>query len=66
MSKVCLAILDGTPLPKGHRRLIDADEVLVKLWNKKYDDPNDATEVAKIINEAPTIIGAYKPESEEE
>lgn len=31
-------------------RLIDADEVLVKLWDKKYDDPNDAIEVAKIIN----------------
>ena len=52
-----------TPIkPKGHGRLIDADEVLVKLWNKNYDDPNDAIEFAKIINEAPTVIEADKGE----
>lgn len=57
---VTSAIVNGTRLPKGHGKLIDADEVLVKLWNKKYDDPNDAIEVAKIINEALTIIEGDK------
>ena len=27
MSKICLAILDGTPLPKGHGELVDYEEL---------------------------------------
>ena len=49
-NKTCIsnAIYNGTPLPKGHGRLIDADELL------------DNT----CLDEIPTIIEADKGESE--
>lgn len=52
------AIANGTPLPKGHGRLIDADE----LKKHKYHDSNryeNAVAVAQ-IDYAPTIIEADK------
>lgn len=57
------AIKNGTPLPKGHGRLIDADE----LKKHKYHDNNrfeNAVAVAQ-IDWADTIIEADKAESEE-
>ena len=55
------AIQDGTPLPKGHGRLIDADE----LKKHKYHD-NDRFENAVAIAQidwADTIIEADKGEN---
>ncbi len=60
------AIINGTPLPKGHGRLIDADEL--------YEDFIDGTEgydcqtwnrieISDIIEDAPTIIGADKEDN---
>lgn len=52
------AVKKGTPLPKGHGRLIDADE----LKRHKYHDNNrfeNAVAVAQ-IDWAPTIIEADK------
>ena len=46
------AIHHGTPLPKGHGRLIDVDEV-IKIANKKKD-------LHGAIWNAPTIIEADK------
>jgi hypothetical protein len=52
------AIINGTPLPKGHGRLIDADALpLIAI-----DDANHGSNFIKI---APTIIEADKAESEE-
>lgn len=31
-----IAIVDGTPLPKGHGRLIDADKCVKQAWNDFY------------------------------
>ena len=45
-------ILSGTPLPKGHGRLIDADEV-IKIANKTKD-------LHGAIWNTPTIIEADK------
>ena len=65
------AVRDGTPLPKGHGRLIDADETIKKICGDScgchleecgYDNP--CYSVAR-INSAPTIIEADKAESEE-
>lgn len=70
------AILNSTPLPKGHGRLIDADDINEKLINKcsvywslamNEKTPDFTTnikveDVLEMIKEAPTIIGA---ESEE-
>jgi hypothetical protein len=56
MSKVCLAILDGTPLPKGHGRLIDADALIDTLGCSD----RDIYVKACIEEDAPTIIEANK------
>lgn len=56
------AVRDGIPLPKGHGRLIDADE----LKKHKYHDSNrfeNAVAVA-YIDLADTIIEADKGETE--
>lgn len=57
MSKVCLAILDGKSLPKGHGRLIDADAL-----NRK--DINCANVPMNFIDNAPTIIEADRESAE--
>lgn len=51
------AICNGTPLPKGHGRLIDADAVV--------DGFEDNYELCIAVNSTPTIIEADK-EGEEE
>lgn len=55
-SKIFCAIKNGTPLPKGHGRLIDAD-VLV-------DGMEDNYEFCEAVNATPTIIEADRAESE--
>ena len=58
LSEFAEAVLNGTPLPKGHGRLIDADE----LKKHKYHDNNrfeNAVAVAQ-IDWADTIIEADK------
>ena len=71
MSKICLAILDGTPLPKGHGRLGDLDKIANKVnalkdnWNRygneyesgRYESYDYAVDV---IEDASTIIEADK------
>ena len=48
------AVREGTPLPKGHGRLIDADAVLVEPFGNTYKD----------LDIAETIIEADRAESE--
>ena len=52
-------ILNGTPLPKDHGRLIDADKLISSFPN--YDGISD---VIKTINYTDTIIEADKGERE--
>ena len=54
------AVLNGTPLPKGHGRLVDFSEVLIKLM-QFYD--GDKT-IGQCLDEVNTIIEADKAESE--
>ena len=54
------AIKNSTPLPKGHGRLIDADALIDTLGCSDRDIYVEAC----IEEDAPTIIGAYKAESE--
>lgn len=56
--RILECVRNGTPLPKGHGRLIDAD-VLV-------DGMEDDYEFCEAINATPTIIKSDKAESEEE
>ncbi len=51
------AIQNGTPLPKGHGRLIDAD----MLWDLYHDNDYDFYEALDYVQ---TIIEADKAESE--
>lgn len=55
MRRACVAIRKGTPLPKRHGRLIDAD-VLV-------DGMEDDYEFCEAVNATPTIIESDKEES---
>ena len=47
------AIAKGTPLPKGHGRLIDADEL-----NRTHKGDN--WDLHKVLNNAPTVLEANK------
>ena len=52
------AIRSGTPLPKGHGRLIDADEI--QFENNEFDTYGDYSMAFDTIDYAPTIIEADK------
>ena len=54
---ICGSVVEGTPLPKRHGRLIDAD-VLV-------DGMEDDYEFCEAVNATLTIIEADKAESED-
>lgn len=64
------AIANGTPLPKGHGRLIDSDALDIDNLNRAYGDNFEldfgrlyTTDVVDMIAKAPTIIEADKEES---
>lgn len=67
-NKIFTIIANGTPLPKGHGRLIDADAELEGLRKMKVVDEKDKQSVRFAILEyenAPTIIEADKAEEGE-
>ena len=47
-------ILNGIPLPKGHGRLIDTDDIA--LIDEQFYVPSDYYVAERAINDAPTII----------
>ena len=57
------AVMNGTPLPKGHGRLIDADETLkkhcVELCKEKPSCHEDCL-IYDLFHLAPTLIPADK------
>lgn len=57
------AIGNGTPLPKGHGRLIDADKLELDDGYSNYDGYYHKYSQSQIYN-APTIIEADTAESE--
>lgn len=50
------AVRHGTPLPKGHGRLIDADALDIEREIDMADDWKTAHEIANCVKYAPTII----------
>lgn len=61
------AIANGTPLPKGHGRLIDADDLDLKridiILSGEVKDTVDAlSKMGMLIITAPTVIEADKEE----
>ena len=60
-------IAKGTPLPKGHGRLIDADELKANIYmyhRNRYCTQKDVDTSFYVINNAPTIIEADKGDKE--
>lgn len=67
-SRTYLAIRNGTPLPKGHGRLIDADEFIKEVENlpkepNGYSKVYDEARIIMMIEATQTIIEADKTES---
>ena len=56
IDEICNAIASGTPLPKEHGRLIDADELKLGIINEHFESFADYESVIDYINSAPTII----------
>lgn len=63
LNEILKAIRMGTPLPKGHGRLKDVDDIA--LIDEQFYVPSDYYVAESAINDAPTIIEADK-ESEGE
>ena len=63
-TELALAVRNGTPLPKGHGRLIDADEI--QFENAEFDTYGDYSRAFDAIDEAETIIEADKERSDKE
>ena len=53
------AIIHGTPLPKGHGRLIDAD-ALYDEYVKEPEEFNGGHSLMALFRAAPTIVEANK------
>ena len=63
ISVIHKAVLDGTPLPKGHGRLIDADaeDLQSELWTfTRYTGIDEAPyeNACLVLDKAPTILEA--------
>lgn len=56
------SIWNGIPLPKGHGRLIDADELFDKIQFADFSSSDDVNTALFSISDAPTIIEADKGE----
>lgn len=69
MAEIGEAVENGTPLPKGHGRLIDVNDLLDRIGLEDNDE-NREENVGEIItledfDFTPTIIEADKAESED-
>ena len=61
---ICEHIANGTPLPKGHGDLKDADKLkhtFIK-WSMAVQGNFTDADIASIVYNSPTIIEAYKAE----
>jgi hypothetical protein len=57
------SLINGTPLPKEHGRLIDADR-LRSMYSINRANFNTVVGIQKWVDNAPTVIEADKEESE--
>lgn len=68
MDMIAQAIANGTPLPKGHGRMIDAGNFINVLNNDQIEGLNTYKGLGRakeLLIEAPTIIEADKKSEEE-
>ena len=68
---IATAVIDGTPLPKGHGRLIDADKLDRIMYHKAFETDSDMQKwdsgcwirykmFENSMEEVPTVIEADK------
>lgn len=64
MHRACVAIRKGTPLPKGHGRLIDADKLHHCECKGNFSECDTCLDdyLCNLVNDAPTIIEADRGE----
>lgn len=62
LRQIILGICKGTPLPKGHGRIVDISKIeyLKALHDAKYGEIPWSEAIKRIKNSAPTIIEADK------
>ena len=61
------AVLNGTPLPKGHGRLIDADDIrVIELEDSLHFMQYKKGDETDVYIDAPTIIEADKESEDKE
>ena len=60
--EIQLAVANGIPLPKGHGRLIDADEI--QFESREFDTYEDYSRAFDAIDYAETIVEADKEDKE--
>lgn len=67
-NKTCIsnAIYNGTPIPKGHGRLIDVDWIDDNCPYYYSDEDARLCYAVNDVNDAPTIIEADKTESRDD
>ena len=57
------AVRNGTPLPKGHGRLVDADEIDNNIYDLTRSMDLNYGQISEGVDTAPTIIEADEVES---
>lgn len=62
--KIIMSVSNGTPLPKGHGKLIDADVLCDYFWDNR-SKLYTHKDLQIVIDNAPTIIEANTAESED-
>ena len=60
LDELMRSIQSGTPLPEGHGRIIDTDDIA--LIDEQFYVPSDYYVAESAIDHAPTIIGLDKEE----
>ena len=56
------AIEDGVPLPKGHGRLVDADEIDNNIYDLTRSVDLNYGQISEVVDTAPTIVKADRSE----
>jgi hypothetical protein len=62
MRAACSTIRNGTPLPKSHGRLIDADVIDNNIYDLTRSMDLNYGQISEVVDTAPTIIEADEVE----
>lgn len=63
-SEITHAIANGVPLPKGHGRLVDANEIDNNIYDLTRGMDLNYGQISEVVDTAPTIIDADRSEGD--